>query len=707
MHAEKLWMLREFIGTNKVLFRIPVYQRNYDWAEEHCNKLLDDIKTIIDTGEKHFIGTIVVMAAQNGGFQLQDYIIIDGQQRLTTMMIILKCLANLAKECTDPCESEINDTYLHNRYCEEKFKVKLKPIKMDNEQFSALLNDNLSELKKDGHIYLNYAICKDRMTRWVKSGIAPSNILEALTKLEIVNIALDKGVDDPQIIFESINSTGQELSHADLIRNFLLMNADNQDDLYEQYWLYIENKLKRNTVDYTNLNQFFMQYIVFKTNAPLNEKALYKRFVRLYKENNYTQERILQELKYYADVYEAFVYDKSKYSEAIKKPLKKIRMLRQTTVYPFLLHVFDDFEQHVISEDILKQVLDLVVAYLLRRMTCGVPSNSLRGFFIYLYNRVFKVVENKAKYYEAINKFLFTLTSKDIMPPAREFKRALQEINMYEFDRLCKFILMDIENGNSKEILQADKLTIEHIMPQTLSADWRYILEEDHEQYQHVLGNLTVTGYNSELSNKNFTEKKEIIKNSKAIILNSDVINKATWGIAEIKTRGERLAKIIADRYFIAPVKDDNIEFEYVETITLNDYKHVTGKKLVSFQFAGITYRENVYALMLKDIIKILDAKDNNVLDLMAKENSRFTSSQTSRVRVSNDPQKLKYPDKIRDGVYVDTGASAWTIMRCIDNLMDKYNVEKESFSIRVIDDKHVDEPETDDEENDDLGVNA
>lgn len=156
MDAHKLWMLRDFIGTNKVLFRIPVYQRNYDWSESNCNRLLDDIYGIMQSGDKHFLGTIVFMAAKSGGFALQKYIIIDGQQRLTTLMLILKALSVVAKSVGDDCYHEIEEQYLHNKYCDEEFKVKLKPIKSDNNQFLLLLEDKIDEMDEDTHIYHNF-----------------------------------------------------------------------------------------------------------------------------------------------------------------------------------------------------------------------------------------------------------------------------------------------------------------------------------------------------------------------------------------------------------------------------------------------------------------------------------------------------------------------------------------------------------------------
>lgn len=177
MDAHKLWMLRDFIGTNKVLFRIPVYQRNYDWSESNCNRLLDDIYGIMQSGDKHFLGTIVFMAAKSGGFALREYIIIDGQQRLTTLMLILKALSVVAESVGDDCYHEIEEQYLHNKYCDEEFKVKLKPIKSDNNQFLLLLEDKIDEMDEDTHIYHNFMLCKERFERWAEKGINPSHVL--------------------------------------------------------------------------------------------------------------------------------------------------------------------------------------------------------------------------------------------------------------------------------------------------------------------------------------------------------------------------------------------------------------------------------------------------------------------------------------------------------------------------------------------------
>ncbi len=696
MDAHKLWMLRDFIGTNKVLFRIPVYQRNYDWSESNCNRLLDDIYGIMQSGDKHFLGTIVFVAAKSGGFALQEYIIIDGQQRLTTLMLILKALSVVAESVGDDCYHEIEEQYLHNKYCDEEFKVKLKPIKSGNNQFLLLLEDKIDEMDEDTHIYHNFMLCKERFERWAEKSINPSHVLDALTKLEIVEIVLTKGEDDPQVIFESINSTGLELSNADLIRNYLLMNADDQEKLYENYWLYIEKTL-RNKMDYSNLDAFFMQYIVYKTSKPVNSRQLYNSFVKLFKDSGYSQENILKELRYYAEIFGAFVYGSDRYSDRINKLLYRLRVLNQTTCYPFLLHVFDDYHQGVITEETVEKILQFILAYLLRRMVCGVPSNTLRGLFTYLYNRIFKVASNKQKYYETLNKFLFTVSSKDVIPSAAEFERALQKANIYGNNALCRFLLLDIENGDGKEILQAENLTIEHIMPQTLSADRSHIRPEEHEEYLHTLGNLSVTGYNSELSNKSFAEKRDIIReNSKAVILNSDVLDKESWNVADIQARAKRLAGIVLARYKIERILDDSIEFEYIETLTLDNYDEVTGKKLVSFELFGETYRQNKYALMLLDVIKLLDKKSPGKLQTLAENNYSFNSTKRKHVHLNLDGSGMRWPWKVTDGIYLEANLSAWSCIRFIENLLAEFGFEKDQFSFNIV----AEEPsETDEDE--------
>ena len=698
MDAKRVWMIGDFIGKTKVLFQIPVYQRNYDWSESNCMRLLYDIDRILETNVKHFLGSIVFMSSEDTSFSLPIYTIIDGQQRLTTMMILLKALADVSKDQERPICDEIQNLLLRNQYCDEEFKIKLKPIQSDNDQFVALLADNYETINHSSHIYRNYIICKKHLDGLLNKGYSARNILLAMRKLEIVYIELKKeDDDDPQVIFESINSTGLDLSNSDLIRNFLLMNAPDQERLFNDYWVAIEKLLKKNS-DYSNLNLFFTHFITYKTGISIKSEQIYDKFVKLYKENNYTNESILKELKYYAKIFHAFVDDSTFFSEKILKILSNLRFLKQTTCYPFLLHVFDDFQKCVISEEVLIKTLTLIQTYLIRRAVCGVPTNTLRSLFISLYNRVFKVESNKSKYYETINKFLHTASSKNLMPSDSEFERMLQTTNIYSNIPLCKFLLMEIENGNGREKLNADHMTIEHIMPQHLGVGWRYISDDEHEQYLHVLGNLSVTGYNSELSNRSFEEKKEIIKTySKATVLNSDVWNQETWTIDCIVQRGKRLASIVAQLFNVEKIEDPSIEFEYLNEITLQNFSNATGAKLVMFRFGNEIYRQNKFAPMLVDMIKLLDRRHPSILESLALARFSLNSNNQRHPYLDTSTERLRVPTEIKKGIFLESNLSSNAIIHFIDALLEQFHEDKNLFSFSVIaDENSVEAPEDD-----------
>ena len=247
MQPYKAWLFSDIIEKNKRVFKVPVYQRNYDWSNIQCEKLYRDIIIANERDHKHFTGTIVYIVGLDGS-TLNEVLIIDGQQRLTTMYILLKALYDAAKGVSVRIETEIEEV-MFNRNCDEKYKLKLKPVKSDNEQLLLLIKDKTDEMDRNSNIYKNYITFKNLIEETITSGLELNDILNGIKKLEMVEIVLDKSQgDEPQKIFESINSTGLELSLADLIRNYLLMDDLNQDELYENYWSSIEKN-----VGYRNL----------------------------------------------------------------------------------------------------------------------------------------------------------------------------------------------------------------------------------------------------------------------------------------------------------------------------------------------------------------------------------------------------------------------------------------------------------------------
>lgn len=692
MKADTFNAIDRLFAPMQMILKIPVYQRNYDWTETNVRRLLEDIDTVVRTKKPHFIGAIVYMESQNSDVGMPEYLIIDGQQRLTTITLLLQALKDLCGE-NDQQAFKMIESFLTNQFSSDEYKIKLKPIKSDNIQYEALLNHKSDVLDSNSHIYKNYEVAKKTFASWIQSGIKPIEILMALRKLQVVGISLKKGEDDPQIIFESINSTGVALTNSDLIRNFLLMSDHDQDRLFEEYWLPIENALRRNNDNY-QLDLFFRQYVIMKNHSTVAERKVYSTFVDLFKENNYTHESVLQELKKYVKIYSAFMYpEESDYSDEIKGYLADLNQLNQTTCYPFLMHVFADFDNQVIDEETLIKVLKLITVYLIRRSICNIPTNSLNGLFAYLYSRVFRIASNKTKYYEAINKYLFSQKNKNAVPDDERLKFSLLHNNFYQNLPLCKLLMIDIENGNTKEKLSTDNLTIEHIMPQTLSRSWRqYISEKDHEEYVHTLGNLSITAYNSEMSNNSFAEKKKILEqNSHVYVLNKDVIDKDNWTIEAIVDRGDRLANILIKKYHITTVTDPKIEFENVDKIFVSDPTSATNRKPVSFTLEGSNYSVKTFKDITIKLINILDQDDpdrlHKLVGLTWKGNFEKSNANNRLIVCRNndieDNLKWHYAE-VRDGIYVMVGGPAANIMHVLKELLDKYQIPESNFSISV-----------------------
>jgi len=369
MQPNRVWLFSDLIEKNKRIFKVPVYQRNYDWSNIECEKLYSDIIKANERDHKHFTGTVVYIVGRDSS-TLTEVLIIDGQQRLTTMYILLKALYDAAKGVSVRIEREIEEV-MFNRNCDEKYKLKLKPIKSDNEQLLLLIKDKIDEMDRNSNIYKNYVTFKNLIQGTVTSGLELNDILDGVKKLEMVEIVLDKSQgDEPQKIFESINSTGLELSLADLIRNYLLMDDLNQDELYEDYWSAIEKN-----VGYRNLGDFVINFLISRITKSVNTKNAYRLFKDHCEENNLSHEAVLRDLKRTSKYYGAFVGENHYYSKKISDYLQAFCTIKQTTVLPFLFKVFDDFEDENISESTLCNVLDYLLTYFVRITACEINKN--------------------------------------------------------------------------------------------------------------------------------------------------------------------------------------------------------------------------------------------------------------------------------------------------------------------------------------------
>ncbi len=683
MKIERGRMLNDYIEPNKKQYCIPVFQRDYAWTEEQCTKLFEDIVMAYKKDRPHFCGSFVY-APLGSKKHIDSYIIIDGQQRFTTLYILIKALADSADDDRD---KDALQRYLYNedkfdRYgLDEKSKLKLKPVKTDNDQLLLLMSGKIEQMDKSrrGIIYHNYMLFMQLIKSFLEESSANSvrMINDGIEKLICADIRLDTD-DNAQEIFERINSTGIKLGLADLIRNYILMTDTDQERLYEEYWLTVQNLLPDKLLD-----NFFIDYLNMKSDGFVKESEAYKSFKQVYVEGKYDNEKMLQEILHYAKQYYVFCYGSSDFGAEVNKALAGLRKLKQTTVYLFLFRVFDDYENGIINKNELARVLKMLLSYSIRRLVCEIGSNTLRGLYKTLYGRVFEQKENKNTYYDSLVSFFLQQTSKNTIPSDNEFVTALQEKNLYSKNALCKYLLCAIEN-QGKETLDTENLSIEHIMPQNknLSMSWQKMLGENwqsvHEKYLHTLGNLTLTGYNSELGDKPFEKKKEKLEETitHIAVLYSDVKDKSEWNSVNMEKRAKRLAEIILKLF---PIEQPKIKIEFTDPhyklYTLANPDDATYKTVNYFEFLGERVNVSSFAEMVRSIAQILYDMDNSIIDDMAKKHEPLPEWTTPAFSYEEDG--VRNPFKLRNcNIYISTGYSASACIFFIRGLMKKYEFD-------------------------------
>ena len=676
-------VIANFLGQNGRQYKIPVYQRNYEWSWEQCDKLFEDVVIAGQRNQLHFCGSIVFkpIAPTKG---IGNNIVIDGQQRLTTIYILLKALSDMAQNDSEKMlpQGAIFNTDQYNQFqLDETSKMKLKPAKDNNDQLLDLIYDKHDKIDTTCEIYRNYEHFCDLIRGKQAEGITVSDIYRGIGLLTVAVIQLDDN-DNAQEIFERINSTGIPLSLSDKIRNFVLMTEVDQDRLYESYWLKAEQILSRD-----QLEGFFLDYLNFKMDGFTKESTAYDDFKALYVRGRYTNETMLGEILHYAQQYHAFYCgDKLHLSNEANQFLDSIRKLNQTTVYIFLFSVFDDFEAGVIDDETLCKVLRLLLNYSIRRLICEVGSNSLRGLYKTLYGRVFNRPENKNNYYDAIVSFLLQLTSKDVMPSDAEFVVALKERNLYRKNALCKYLLVAIEN-QGKEQIKTDALTIEHIMPQNknLSTAWQKMLGSDwelvRERYLHTLGNLTLTGYNSELGDLPFAEKLDMLsdKNTHVTVLYSDVKDKTEWNAQTIEARSERLSKKVL-KLFPIELPTTKIDFSdpRYQLYTVADPHNATYKWVNYYELLGERVNVDSFALMVRSVAGKLYNLNSSIIDRMARSLEVFPAWQNPVFAYDKDAIRNAVKLKNDSDIYISTGYSAYDCICFIKALLKKYDLDLE-----------------------------
>ncbi len=679
-------IINDFFEPNKRQYAIPVYQRNYEWSREQCEKLFNDIIAAYRRDMTHFCGS-VVYAQINEEHNIHYYVIVDGQQRLTTIYLLLKALIDNASTESEK-EAVSENVFNYDRFDEYKIdtqsKLKLKPIKTDNQQLFLLMDNKFDEIDKSSGIWQNYSIFCELIKQALEEDpdLDVKKIKKGIDKLTCAMIKLDDE-DNAQEIFERINSTGVPLSLADQIRNYVLMTDADQDYLYETYWLKIEQAIQKN-----QMSEFFINYLNMKSDGFIKEKTGYKSFKELNKDNAKTNEEMLKELLHYAEIYRVFLYGSDKFSKETNSYLYGFKCLKQTTVYLFLFKVFDDYYNKIIDENELERILQFLLSYSIRRLICEVPSNSLRGFYKTLHSRVFSDAENKNNYYDAIVSFMQQVTSKDVVPNEDDYIYALKNNNLYAKHALCRYLLIALENQGKEKVL-TDTLSIEHVMPQNknLSTAWQRMLGnnwlEVREKWLHTLGNLTLTGYNSELGDKPFDQKKTLLNKSDTKIthLCKDIINRDKWNADTIQSRAERLAEeVLALFPIVNPKVVISFEDKRYHNYTCEEPSNATNKAVSHYEILGERVNVDTFAGMLLSVAEKLYSLDGSIIEDMAKNNE--TIKNWAFPLFSYDSNILRKPKRLKGtDIYMLSGFSACDIISVIRELLIKHDLNiKEDF---------------------------
>ncbi|MGL2677061.1 GmrSD restriction endonuclease domain-containing protein [Helicobacter pylori] len=604
MDAKATTLLKFFEENQNNQFVIPIYQRLYSWEKEQCEQLWDDIIEIggNDKMNGHFIGSILYVRDDNT--HSSPLLIIDGQQRLTTITLLLIALRNRSSEEVEILEKFSRkkvESYLINSDKDGDKKFRLILSESDKDTLLSLIDkDRRKPSEPSLKIVENFKLFE----KWIRKNTDKlETIFKGLEKLMIVWIALKKEKDDPQLIFESMNSKGIELTQTDLIRNYIIMETEvkKQEDFYNQYWRAMEENFKQSEKQSKRedlFNKFVRHYLTIKIGKIPNEKRVYEAFKDYRQKEGIGIENLLKDLQKYCGYFCQIAFKKEA-DKDLNKALSFLVDLEMDVVYPLLLELYSDYKDGVLSKQDFIPIIYLTESYLCRRAVCGLGTNSLNKVFPSFTKKI-----DKKQYLKSVEEHFGSLTGNQKFPNNDEFKKLFITIDFYHFKK-TKYFLERLENFDTKEPVDTQECTIEHIMPQILTEEWKRDLGENfqaiHEKYLHTIGNLTLTGYNKEYNNKPFKEKRDMEKGFKQspLRLNQSLRDLEVFDEKEIEKRANYLADW-ALKIWTYP----NLDAE-----TLEKYKPKKEKKvydLSSYKFGS--HSRELFDILSKEI-KALDER--------------------------------------------------------------------------------------------------
>ena len=675
-------------------FVIPVYQRNYDWKIENCKQLFDDlVKVVKKSRMSHFFGSIV-SAPIDGKFN--EYQIIDGQQRLTTISLLMLAMYNLMndgviKASTPNLAKRIYESYLIDPYLAGDTRMKLKPVKNDSEAFKKLF-DLEDEYIHESNLTINY---KYFCSRIIKEEITIDDLYTAITKLEIINISLSND-DNPQLIFESLNSTGLALSEGDKIRNYILMGlpTKEQNIYYEKYW----NKIEICT-NY-GVSLFVRDYLSVKQQAIPSMNKVYFVFKAYVEDNSIETEILLQDLLEYAKRYEILLKGSTNDKE-LNACIYRLNRLETTVTRPFFLEVLRLNESNNISLDDVKRIFIYTENYLFRRTICDLPTNALNKIFLILNREIHKYEDNDDNYVEKFKYAMLSKTETGRFPRNDEFIENFSTRQVYSMNAKNKlYILERIENYGTiedKDVYHhCDEgvYSIEHIMPQHLTPAWVSELgpdyDEIHEIWLHRLANLTLTGYNSKYSNSSFLDKRDMENGfiQSGLRMNMWIAKQEKWTIKELEDRNSYLMEKALKIWDLPETNYKPAEKQY-EFFTLADDEEFKGRDIIKYVYRNSEQPVTSWILMMEQVVKMLHADDKSVLSVLAHTHNPENELDAY---VSDNPSDLRGALQIDQDIYIERNTSTTRKITILRKLFKLYDVNQEDLVFYL---KDVDEDKT------------
>ena len=651
--------LVDFLSQSKTLFEIPVYQRNYEWGELQCEQLFSDLIKAIESGTDHFIGAVVYVP-ESGDKMSHIEIIIDGQQRLTSCMLLLKAIAK-----SDPIiAEEIEDNFLTNKYVSLNDHIKLKSVEKDRVAFHAVMNNNEDEYVGPSKVIENYKFFCKLVS---ESGYSGQELFEGMNYLNMVYINLDGGMkaENPQVIFESLNSTGVSLSAADLVRNFLLMKLDleTQKRLYKQYWLKIEELFSSNI-----FTEFIRHYLIMKLNKLVKQENVYSTYKSFYGDNNYDSETALIDLYEYAKFYCGLLTNGSE-SEEFNKTISHINIMDNKVFYPYFMKLIGMEASNDITWDDINKIGHVIESLLYRRMICGIPSNGLNRIVISLTKRV----EGENEYSNLQKKLL-----NSQFPDDKEFKTNLIDYPIYNKKRnWAKLTLEVLEEYRTKEIVNFDDAQVEHIMPRNLSNDWKIKVpnaDAVNRRYGDTIGNLTLTKYNQEMSNKIYNEKREFYADSNISLTREIVKDYDEWNKESIVNRASKLADELITIFSKPEILNESMVINNRGEHLISEELDVTGMKPIRLTIQEHDFVVKSWTSCLVIFLNYVWKNDSETYNLIKKDSS------VGNMLFSN----FRSPKILENGEKIDTNFSANVIAALLAKMSEICGITDEvSYTIK------------------------